>query len=67
MTDRERTIFAAAAAVFGAGFVIAGLVLLDALDGIISIVFLVFGIAALGQAIAVGVGLISIGERKPRD
>jgi hypothetical protein len=67
MTDRERTIFAAAEAIFGAGFLIAGLLLLDAFDGIISIVFLVFGIVALGQAVAVGAGLMSIGERRRDD
>jgi hypothetical protein len=65
VTDRERTIFAAAEAVFGAGFVIAGVVTLPVLGGVLSIVLLIFGGAAVLQAVAVGAGLISVGERKP--
>jgi hypothetical protein len=67
MSDRERTIFAAAEAVFGAGFVIAGLLLLQLLGSIVGIVLLIFGVGAVAQAVAVGAGLISIGEREPPD
>jgi hypothetical protein len=67
MTDRERTILAALEAIFGAGFVIAGLLILPLLAGVPSMVLLLFGVSALAHAVGVGVGLISVDEREPRE
>jgi hypothetical protein len=68
VTDRERTRFAAVEALVGASMAIGGLLLVGR-PGALSVVgvaLLVFAVVALGQSIAVGVGLIDPGppERK---
>lgn len=67
MTDRERTIFAATEAVFGAGLVVGGGALLVATGGtghVMGLVMLIFGAAAVVQSVLVGLGLMSVFERR---
>jgi hypothetical protein len=66
MTDRERTLFAGAEAVFGAGLVIIGLLLVARATGfgsVLGLVTLVLGAGAVLQAVLVGLGLMSVFER----
>jgi hypothetical protein len=62
MTDRQRTGLAAAESIFGAGLVIAGVVVSRGgnVAEVLGLVLLAFGLGAVAQAVAVGVGLVSI-------
>jgi membrane protein implicated in regulation of membrane protease activity len=67
MGDRERTIFAAAEAIFGAGLVIVGGLLLAHTGGVgdaIGLATFVLGAIAVAQAVLVGLGLARIYERR---
>ena len=66
MSDRERTIFAAAEAIFGAALVIAGGLVATAGGALaaIGLTTLVFGAVAVVQSVLVGLGVAKIYERR---
>jgi hypothetical protein len=68
MDDRERTIFAAAEALFGAALVIIGILLGVGTRGVgdaIGLATLILGMVACAQAVLVGVGLTHVYDRRP--
>jgi hypothetical protein len=70
MTDRERTIFAATEAVFGAGLVVAGMLVAGHASGLmeaIGLATLVLGAIAVMQAVLIGLGVVTIHARRDGD
>jgi hypothetical protein len=68
MSDRDRTIGAAAETLVAAVMVIAGFVLATVAGvAIFGLVLVILGVLALGHAVAVGLGLISYPPRDEGD